>query len=56
MLTVDCFKSMCMLANSETGKQVKNYYLDLEKIFKEYVLRDIQSAIFNSEKSEYPLA
>ena len=23
-LTVDCFKSMCMLANSETGKQVKN--------------------------------
>jgi phage anti-repressor protein len=43
MLTVDCFKSMCMLANSETGKQVKNYYLDLEKIFKEYILRDIQS-------------
>ena len=37
MLTVDCFKSMCMLANSETGKQVKNYYLDLEKIFKEYI-------------------
>ena len=25
MLTVDCFKSMCMLANSETGKQVKNF-------------------------------
>jgi phage anti-repressor protein len=43
MLTVDCFKSMCMLANSEIGKQVKNYYLDLEKIFKEYILRDIQS-------------
>ena len=43
MMTVDCFKSMCMLANSEIGKQVKNYYLDLEKIFKEYILRDIQS-------------
>ena len=50
MLTVDCFKSMCMLANSETGKQVKNYYLDLEKIFKEYILRDIK--LLTQEKEQ----
>ena len=50
MLTVDCFKSMCMLANSETGKQVKNYYLDLEKIFKEYILRDIK--LLTQEKQQ----
>ena len=31
MLTVDCFKSMCMLANSETGKQVKKYLLSYIK-------------------------
>lgn len=37
MLSVDCFKSMCMLSNNEIGKQVKRYYLDLEKVFKKYV-------------------
>jgi hypothetical protein len=42
MLTVDCFKSMCMLANSEIGKQVKIYYLDLEKIFKQYIILELQ--------------
>ena len=42
MLTVDCFKSMCMLSNSEIGKQVKNYYLDLEKIFKQYIILEFQ--------------
>ena len=42
MLAVDCFKSMCMLANSETGKQVKIYYLDLEKIVKRYIMIEFQ--------------
>ena len=42
MLTIDCFKSMCMLSNSEIGKQVKNYYLDLEKIFKQYIILEFQ--------------
>jgi hypothetical protein len=42
MLTIDCFKSMCMLSNSEIGKQVKNYYLDLEKIFKQYIIIEFQ--------------
>ena len=33
---------MCMLANSEIGKQVKIYYLDLEKIFKQYIILELQ--------------
>ena len=33
---------MCMLSNSEIGKQVKNYYLDLEKIFKQYIILEFQ--------------
>ena len=37
MLSVDCFKSMCMFANSEQGKTVKLYYLDLERIFKRFI-------------------
>lgn len=31
-LTKDCFKAMCMRANSEIGKTVRRYYLDLEKV------------------------
>ena len=45
MLTVDCFKSMCMLANSEIGKKVKNYYLDLEKVFKQYMIFEYQEQL-----------
>ena len=50
MLTVDCFKSMCMLANSETGKQVKMYYLDLEKIFKQYIITEFEEQKQEKEK------
>ena len=44
MITIDCFKSMCMLANSEAGKQIKLYYLDLEKIFNRYNIIKFQEA------------
>jgi len=42
MLTIDCFKSMCMLSNSDAGKQIKLYYLDLERIFKRYIILKFQ--------------
>ena len=32
-LTTDCFKSFCMLAQTEQGKLVRQYYLVLEKRF-----------------------
>ena len=58
MLTVDCFKSMCMLVNSEIGKQVKIYYLDLEKIFKQYIIlelkeKELQLTQEKKEKNKY---
>jgi hypothetical protein len=58
MLTVDCFKSMCMLANSVIGKQVKIYYLDLEKIFKQYIIlelkeKDLQLTQSEKDKDKY---
>jgi hypothetical protein len=40
--TVDCFKSLCMLANSNIGKTTKQYYLDLEKVFKRYIILEFQ--------------
>lgn len=37
MLTVDCFKEMCIYSNNDIGKQVRRYYLDIEKVFKRYI-------------------
>jgi anti-repressor protein len=42
MLTTDCFKSLCMLALSESGKKFQRYYLNLEKIFKRYIILEFQ--------------
>ena len=30
-LTIDCFKTFCMLANTEQGKKVRRYYIEIEK-------------------------
>jgi phage anti-repressor protein len=43
MLTVDCFKSMCMMVKNETGFKIRRYYLDLEKVFKQYMIIEYQS-------------
>ena len=32
-LTIDCFKAFCMMAGTEWGKQVRKYYLSIEKEF-----------------------
>lgn len=32
MLKVDTFKILCLLANTETGKEIRKYYIKLEKI------------------------
>lgn len=43
-LSNDCFKSLCMLANTDTGKQVRQYFLECEKI-----LQQIQKALTPAE-------
>ena len=35
--TVDAFKTLCMLADTEKGKQVRVYYLQLEKVHARFV-------------------
>lgn len=34
-LSVECFKAMCMTANTAQGKRVRRYYLDLERRWRE---------------------
>jgi phage anti-repressor protein len=35
MLSVDCFKSMGMMAGTEKGKEIRRYFIECEKIAKE---------------------
>jgi phage anti-repressor protein len=37
LLTVDCFKQFCMLAQTEQGKQVRMWYLEIEKRYRESI-------------------
>lgn len=39
-LTIDCFKHMCMNANNDIGKITRQYFIDLEKIFKTYIIME----------------
>ena len=52
MLSVDCFKSMCMFSNSEQGKTVKLYYLDLERIFKRFINIELETKGIELETKE----
>jgi phage anti-repressor protein len=33
-LTVDCFKSFCMMAGTQKGKEVRKYYLEIEREYR----------------------
>lgn len=37
MLSIFCFKAMCMSSRTEMGKRVRRYYLAMESIAKEYI-------------------
>jgi phage anti-repressor protein len=37
LLTPDCFKAFCMMAGTEKGKEVRRYFLDIEKRYKALV-------------------
>jgi hypothetical protein len=37
LLTVDCFKAFCMMAGTDRGKEVRRYFLEVEKRYKTLV-------------------
>jgi len=53
-LTIDCFKSMCMISGNDMGKKVRRYYLFVEKVLKGLIERSVQelTSINNSLKLE----
>lgn len=41
MLTIDCFKSFCMMAGTQKGKEVRRYYLQIEKEAKQQAAKQL---------------
>lgn len=48
-LTVDCFKQLCMMANTEKGREVRKYFLECER-----KLKDVLRSQFNPEPEAAP--
>jgi phage anti-repressor protein len=36
LITPDCFKTLCMISQTEKAKEVRKYFLDIEKLVKRY--------------------
>jgi phage anti-repressor protein len=52
-LTVDCFKSLSMMSQTEQGDQVREYFLDCERIAKSKEQRpmsQLELAVFSAQK------
>jgi len=43
MLNIDCFKSLCMIAKTPQGKEIRKYYVKLENIYNKIIKEEIES-------------
>jgi len=55
MLNIECFKSLCMLAKTEKGKEIRKYYVKLENIFNKIINDEIQQSKLELEQSKREL-
>lgn len=39
-MTIDSFKNLCMMANTEQGKRVRQYYIKMEKVMHDFIKRE----------------
>lgn len=46
-LTLECFKSFCMMAGTEKGKQVRQYFLNCERLLKQQQHTELLCTEFN---------
>lgn len=50
LMTVDTFKSLCMLTNTDKAKVVRQYYITLEEVVQEYLDETIQQQVRRSKE------
>lgn len=54
-ITEDCFKSLCMMAHSERGRQMRRYFIEVERLYIEELKskeqnQDALKVMFNASK------
>lgn len=57
MITIDCFKMICQSTQSKKGKEVRRYFIEVEKLlnkYKSYVIEGLESKISILEKGRKP--
>lgn len=55
MLNVDTFKSLCMLAKTDKGKEIRKYYVKLENIHNKIIKEEIEEQKLLKEKIQLQL-
>ncbi len=57
LVTIDCFKMICQSTKSKKGKEVRQYFIDVEKLmdkYKNYVIEGLEKKIETIEKGKKP--
>ena len=55
MLTIDCFKMLCQSTQSKKGKEVRRYFIDVEKLlnkYKSYIIEGLEDKVKSLEKDK----
>ena len=57
MMTIDCFKMICQSTQSKKGKEVRRYFIEVEKLlnkYKSYLIEGLENKISLLQKSRKP--
>jgi phage anti-repressor protein len=57
MITIDCFKMICQSTKSKKGKEVRQYFINVEKMmnrYKDYIIEGLEEKVIKIEKGLKP--
>ena len=52
ILNIDCFKSLCMFAKTQQGKEIRKYYVKLENIYNKIIKEEIENQKLIQENTQ----
>ena len=58
LLTLDCFKRLCLLSKTKKGEEVRTYFIELEKLinnYKNYIINGLKSTVQILENNQKPI-
>jgi phage anti-repressor protein/predicted GIY-YIG superfamily endonuclease len=57
MISIDCFKMICQSTKSKKGKEVRRYFIDVEKLlnkYKSYIIEGLEDKVKSLQKDRKP--